>query len=450
MIQAAFALLLMVIMWAVGQLPEAVGRFGPARISLGYGFLLLEAFLVGEIAARFKLPKISGYILAGILCGPYGLGFIDLHLAGKMKLIDDLALTFIALTAGAELHLAILRKRKKTIGFAIASITLIASCGIAATVALLHNQLPFAQGGGMARLLTIGALFGVIAVARSPTSAIAIIDECRAKGPFTDTVLGVTVAMDSLVILLFAVAISFGEAAVQAEKGVDLAFAMTVVLQLSISILAGVVIGKGVGFYIRRIEKDLTILLVVLSFLITYASQWLSHTLDAQLGFSFHVEPLLIATAAGFVVQNFTGTGERLSESLHSAALPIFVVFFSMTGVTLNLGALADVWVLALLFSGVRMALTSIAGYVGCGLAGEGRQFRKMFGFGFYTQAGVSLGLTQEIARRFPDWGLEAATFLVGCITLNQLVGPVVFKFALGRMGESGQADRETVNASET
>ena len=68
---------------------------------------------------------------------------------------------------------------------------------------------------------------------------------------------------------------------------------------------------------------------------------------------------------------------------------------------------------------------------------------RQMFGLGFYTQAGVSLGLTQEIAHRFPGWGAEAATFLVGCITLNQLVGPVTFKFALDRMGESGQADWE-------
>jgi Kef-type K+ transport system membrane component KefB len=442
--QIVFAVALLIVMGLVDKLPDGVSVFEPARIILNYGFLLLEAYLLGGIFSRIKLPKISGYIVAGILCGPYALGFIDSQRAEQMKLIDDLALTFIALTAGAELKIATLKQRKKTIGCAIAAITLLASTGIASAVWLLRDVFPFSSGLSTGQVLVLGALFGVIAVARSPTSAVAIIDECGAKGPFTDTVFGVTVAMDSLVILLFATVVSFSEALLVPAKGIDLGFVLTILLQLASSLAAGVVIGRGVAVYIGRIQKELTILLVVLSFLVTETSRWVSHTLDAHFGLSFHLEPLLIAIAAGFVVQNFTDAGERMSQSLHAVALPIFVVFFSMTGVSLNIGALAGTWALALAFSALRMGLTTSAGYVGCAVAGEGRRFRSLFGFGFYTQAGVILGLTPEIARRFPEWGVEASSFLVACITLNQIVGPPAFKFALDRMGESGRQGDET------
>lgn len=439
MIRVAFALGLLAVMALLRWLPEDLAVFEPARVSIGYGFLLLEAFLLGEIAAAVRLPRLSGYILAGILCGPYVLDFIDAALAGRMKLIDDLALTFIALTAGAELQLSVLRERARSIGWLILVGIFVVLGGTAGCVWLLRDLFPFARGAPPSAILALGVLFGVICVARSPTSAIAIIRDCRARGPFTDTVFGVTVAVDSLVILLFAVAMAVGEAMVFSRQ-VDLGFILTVIGQLIASLAAGVVIGGGVSFYIKRIEQDLTILLVVLSFLVTYTSRWLSHAMVESFDMSFHLEPLLIATAAGFVVQNYTGGGKRLVEGLHAVSLPIFVVFFSMAGVNLDLGALSGTWVLALLFALLRMILLSGSSYVGSVLAGEGGRFGALSGLTFFTQAGVSLGLTQILAQRYPAMGPPAAAFLVAVITLNQIVGPVTFKFALDRMGESGRA----------
>lgn len=441
MTRLAFSLALLTVMWAVQRIPaDAVGVFAPAEISLGYGFLLLQAYLLGEICGRAGLPKLSGYILAGILFGPFALGFVDDRLAGRMKLIDDLALTFIALTAGAELQLSVLRERRRVIAWVVVAGTVVVAAGTAAAVWLLRGALPFTRGAELAQVLAVGALFGVVAVARSPTSAIAIISECRARGPFTDTVFGVTVAVDSLVILLFAVAVSFGEAAVYADRGVDPLFVAVVFAQLLGSVAAGVGIGKAVAFYIRRIERDLTIFLIVVSFLITYASRGLSHAAAVHLGVGFHLEPLLIATAAGFTVQNFTAGGERLVQGLHAVSLPIFVVFFSMAGVGLDLGSLAGTWGWALLFVGLRMVLVSAGSYLGCAAGGEGRRFAGLSGLTFYTQAGVSLGLTQVIAARFPGWGAQVATFLVACIAVNQVLGPLTFKLALDRMGETGRA----------
>jgi len=433
------ALLLPGVMVLLGRLPQGWDLAEPARLSLAFGFLLMEAQLVGALFARVRLPRISGYLVAGAVCGPWVLGLVDAELALRMRFIDDLALTFIALTAGAELRLAAIVRRRRSILSVGTCLLAAVPLAIGAVFFLARPWLPFARELGATETLVAGALVAVIALARSPTSAIAVINDCRAAGPFTDTVFGVTVAMDSLVILLFAVAVAFGEAAMGGTGSVDLGFVATVAGQVAVSVLLGALVGKAVAFYIRRLERDLSILLVVLAFFLAEASRWLAHALDANLGVAFHLEPLLIAIAAGFTVQNFTGEGERLNRALHAISLPIFVVFFAVAGVVLDLGALAAAWAAALAFAGARMGAASAAGYLGGRLAGEGVAFRRLAGFAFYTQAGVSLGLAQEVARRFPDWGGAAAAFLVACITLNELVGPVAFKFALDRMGESGK-----------
>jgi Kef-type K+ transport system membrane component KefB len=429
----------MALMAGVGTLAPEVGLFAPARISVGYGFLLLVSFILGELAARLRLPRLSGYILTGMVCGPHLLGLIDRELVGQMGLIDDLALTFIALTAGAELHLAVLRRQARTIGWVILAGTAITALGTVAVVWWSRDAFPITRGLGSAEVLVVGTLMGVIAVARSPTSAIAIIRECRARGAFTDTVFGVTVAVDSLVILLFAVALAIGQAAMPGGQGLDAGFVGRVFAEMLVSVAAGAGIGVVLTSYICRIEKELIVLLVVLSFLITYASHGIARLSGVWLGVSFHLEPLLIATVAGFVVQNFSRCGEQLVESLHAVSLPIFVVFFSMAGVGLDLSALAQTWTLALGLVLLRMVLLGGSSFLGCTLAGESPRFSRLCGLTFFTQAGVSIGLAQIIESRFPTWGGALETFLVACIALNQILGPLPFKFALDRIGDSGR-----------
>ncbi len=436
----ALAAVLAAVMAGLDRIPAGVAVFGPARLSVNYGFLLLEAFLFGGISAALGLPRLSGYILAGILFGPDVLGYVSQEWAGRMRLIDDLALTFIALTAGAELRVEVLRARGRAIAMICAWNIALVWAGVGAAVFVAGRMLPFPWASSPVHLVVAGALLGAVSVARSPTSAIAIINECRARGPFTDTVFGVTVAIDTVVILLFAVTVSVGGALVSTRGGLDLAFLGLVAGQLVVSVALGAAVGWALAAYARRAEKDLSVILVVLSFLITETARWVSHAADMRFGVGFHLEPLLMATAAGFVVQNFTDQGERLNRALHAVALPIFVVFFSMAGVALDLGSLKAMWVWALGLVLVRAVTTSGSSALGAWMAGESGRFAWLSGLTFLTQAGVSLGLAQEIGRRFPGWGGELTTLLVAGITVNQVVGPVTFKLALDRIGESGRA----------
>ena len=59
--------------------------------------------------------------------------------------------------------------------------------------------------------VVVAMLCAVVAIARSPSSAIAVVTELQADGPFTQTMLGVTMVTDVLVILLFTAAAKLGE-----------------------------------------------------------------------------------------------------------------------------------------------------------------------------------------------------------------------------------------------
>ena len=79
----------------------------------------------------------------------------------------------------------------------------------------------------------IAILFGTIFVARSPSSAIAVINEMRASGPFTKTVMGVTVVKDVLVIILFAIFILLSKKHLLMEEQLDSLFLLFFIIRIN-------------------------------------------------------------------------------------------------------------------------------------------------------------------------------------------------------------------------
>jgi Kef-type K+ transport system membrane component KefB len=416
-----------------------------ARSTMTFGFLLLTAFLFGDVLSHFKVPKITGYILAGIVFGPYALEFVDTATVEDLKLIDDLALTFIALAAGGELRLEQLRQQRWSIALIVLFQTVIVSLGVAAFVLAARPLLPFLDGRSMAEVMAVAALLGIIAVARSPASAIAIIHECRARGPFTEMVLGVTVVVDVLVIFLFAVVVSVCQAAVVPGGGMDFQFIEMVGVELAVSILAGILLGWVVSLYIGRVKAEMLVFILAMAFLVTFFSRQFAFFLDRFYGISFHLEPMLVCVTAGFWIQNFSRSGEQFMEQIDRSSLPIYVIFFSLAGAALNVDALKQTWLVAVLVVVVRFISISLGAYLGTSLSGDPPRFRQMAGLSFIAQAGVSLGLAGIVARRFPDWGAALATTIVAIIALNQIIGPIALKFALNAVGEARvNPDRRT------
>jgi Kef-type K+ transport system membrane component KefB len=411
--------------------------FADARSTMTFGFLLLCAYLLGDVLSKFRFPKITGYILAGILFGPYVLDFVSVGTVRELKLIDDLALTFIALAAGGELRIRELRERRRSIALTVLFLTVIVFLGVGAFTLAARPLFPFLEGKPVSHVLAVAAILGTFAVARSPSSAIAVISECKARGPFTEMVLGVTVVMDVLVIVVFAAVVSISQALVVPGSQMDFDFIMMVVVELSVSILGGILLGWVITLYVRYIKAELLVFILALVFMVAFLSRQFALFLDHFYSVSIHLEPMLICLTAGFCVQNFSRDGNLLIEKIDRSSLPIYVIFFSLSGAALNIEAMRQTWLIAILLVAVRFMLIWMGAYLGGSLSGDPNRFSRMSGLSFITQAGVSLGLAGIVMTRFPEWGGALATTIIAIIALNQLVGPVTFKFALRQVGEA-------------
>jgi Kef-type K+ transport system membrane component KefB len=415
---------------------EAV--FADARSTMAFGFLLLAAYLIGDVLSRLNLPKITGYILAGILFGPYLLNTISASTVGELRLIDDLALTFIALAAGGEMRVNELRQRVSSITLTVLLQAIVVFLGVAAFVTSLRPLMPFLEGRSFAHLLAAAALLGIFALARSPSSAIAIISECKARGPFTEMVLGVTVVMDVLVIILFAAIVSISQTVISPGGQMDFRILTMIAIALAASIFAGIVLGWIISLYMRTVKAELLVFILAVAFMVTLLSRNFAMLLEDAYGVSLHLEPMLICVTAGFWVRNFSREGNLFMENIDRSSLPIYVIFFSLTGAALDLDALSQTWLLALLLVAARCVLIWLGAYLGGLASGDPPDFRRMSGLGFVTQAGVSLGLAGIVVRRFPEWGADLATLFVAIIALNQIIGPITFKYALNAVSETG------------
>jgi Kef-type K+ transport system membrane component KefB len=410
----------------------------PAAIpTLSLGFLLLGAYIIAVLLARTGFPKITGYIIGGMLFGPSVLGFLSTEVLNDLKLVDDLALTFIAFAAGGELRITMLKDRKKSILFTLICLIIVVLFGVTLSLLLVRSFFPLTMGMPFLKALAVASICGVIAVARSPSSAIAIISETKASGPFTEMVLGVTVAVDVLTIFFFALVVSFAEVIFSGAAGFDVGFLVGIGLEVSASLVFGFLLGRAIAYYLKHIRSDLTIFILGVAFLVTKLSESLALVLDAEFGIHFHLEPMLICLTAGFVVQNMSKLGDDFLRIIDRSSLPIYAIFFAISGASLGLEALKETWHWALFLVAIRLMFIYAGTYVGSKLASDPPRFTKASGLGFVTQAGVSLGLAKLVAERFPDFGAELAALIIATIAINQVIGPAAFKWALSYVKES-------------
>ena len=395
--------------------------------SLALGFILLFAALFGKQVSRLKLPQITGFIAAGILCGPYVLKFLSLTDVHGLQLFDGLALSLIALTAGGEMRIPRLRGSWKAIGTVVFSQTLVIMAGFMLLGWIGRSFLPFFAGMTSGQSLAYALLLGTLATATSPSTTIAVLTESQAAGRCTDLILSAAVVKDFFVIMLFAFSLSLAESLSTPELGIDFMAVLHVLKDIGVSVLIGLAVGGGIILYLKFIRREMTIFILSIAFF-TYQ---ITH------GFGFH--PLLICLIAGFMVQNVSAQGDSLIQAIEKISLPVYVVFFAISGASLDLGALRAGWLFALVYVVWRGALKFVGTYWGSRWSRQSREIRRFGWAGFISQAGVALGMAIIIEDTFPSWGGEFKTLVLAVIAVNQIVGPVLLQKLLIKVGEAGK-----------
>ena len=425
-------------LWVKG-IDVETGRQQAGLIIFSLGFVMLSAYVLAQIVRFFNLPMLTGYIFAGIIAGPYITGFLTAEMVERLRLIDDLALSFIALMAGGELRMALIVQRGQSIFLSIVFVTGLVGGLIVLCILLMGQFFNVTSGFNFISLLVFAILIGVICVARSPSSAIAVIKECEAKGPFTAMILAVTVVTDVLIIIVFTIAMALSKILMKGGSLIQLTEISGLMFEILASLIIGVVLGQIISFYMDRVRRDFLLFLLFLAFAVARLSIGFNHIMEVQYEISLHLEPLLICMSAGFFVQNVSRFGDDFLESLEKMSLPIYALFFSIAGASLNFDSLILCWPLAIIIVIARMVGLFGGSWLAGVISHDPPIFNRNAWMTYVTQAGVSIGLAQIAARQFPEIGIHLHTVVLAIIAINQIIGPIIFKLALNKVGESGR-----------
>lgn len=406
-------------------------------MGLGFAIICIAASRIAPHFKRINLPVITGFLVTGIICGPYVLDMVPKEASDRLNFVNEIALSFIAFAAGAELYLRELRSKFTSIKWNAIS-QLVFTFGIgAAAVYFFSGMIPFMDGMRAVERLSVSILAGAIFVARSPTSAIAIINELRAKGPMTQTVLGVTVLTDFFVIILFAVCFSFASSLTSGDE-----FSYTNILLLLSELLTslglGWLMGKSLNWLLAfRVSVYFKIVVIILiGYSVYLLDDGLAHFSHQLLGFEFSLEPLIICIIGSFYVTNYTKNKLEFLNILDKAFPIIYAAFFTLTGASLSLYALMDASLIAGIFFLIRLASIVTGNYFGGVMASDPWPQIHLGWMPYITQAGVALGLTAVVSNSF-TFGADFAAFIIAIIVINEIVGPPLFKYALTKIGEN-------------
>ena len=406
--------------------------------AISFAVIAFSSKQIGQYFTKASLPLISGFLFTGILAGPYALNLITLEAVENLRFVDEVSLAFIAFAAGSELYLKDLKDRLKSIKWV--TIGLVVSTFAIGSMAmfLLSEFIPFMRTMPTDGRIAVSILAGSILVARSPSSAIAVVNELRAKGPFTQTVLGVTVIMDVVVITLFATNATIADALLTG-LGIDVGFIFLLLVELVLSIILGYIVGRALILILSfRLNGTAKAGLVLITGFGVYAlSAGIRHASNNYLPFEILLEPLLICMIGGFLVPNQCNCRMEFSKILRDTGPPVYIAFFTLTGASLSIDVLAATWPIALALFFVRCSAIFIGSFSGGMLAGDPMNYNRVGWMSYITQAGVGLGLAKAVVVEFPEWGVPFATIIIAVIVLNQIIGPPMLKRAITLVGES-------------
>jgi mannitol/fructose-specific phosphotransferase system IIA component (Ntr-type) len=184
--------------------------------------------------------------------------------------------------------------------------------------------------------------------------------------------------------------------------------------------------------YTRRPERVATGAVIALVF-----TSGLATALD--------VSPLLACLVLGVVQTNVAETRSHLVDSVFAEFEPaILAIFFTLAGMHLSTEHLAVAGWMAAVYFAARIAGKWLAADLAMRVARAPERVRRNLGLALVPQAGVAVGLVLVI-QRDPAYGELAGLFtavVLTVVTVNEIVGPLLTRFALGRAGE---IDRDRV-----
>jgi len=410
---------------------------GTASIVASLGFLLLAGTLMSQLIEVFRVPHLTGYLLAGIIAGPHVLRLIDTDSVKSLAPVNTLALALIALAGGTELRMEQVRKGLRSLVVSnllqtVAIIVIIGGVFIAA-----RPLLPFTAGLTFSGMCAVALLWGIIATTRSPSATLAILAQTRARGPLASFALASVMISDVVVILVLAGGMMVARPLLEPGSTLSLAAFRALGHEIIGSVSIGTTLGMLLAAYMKVSGRQLMVVLVAVGFGATETLHFLQF------------DPLLTFLVAGFVVQNLSKQGEKFLHAIEEMGGVVYVVFFAIAGADLDIPLLRSLWPVALLLGGARAIVTWGAQRVSAKIARDEPVLERWAWASLIAQAGLTQGLGGVVEREFPSFGGPLRALVIANVAINAIVGPILFKLSLDRAKETKEPSASLSDADE-
>jgi len=398
------------------------------NIILVIGIMIAAGFLGGVIASKFKFPRITGYLIVGILLSPSAFNIVPEDIVESLGVITSIALGIVAYLIGASLRLDSMGGLGKSIAW-ITPLQSVAPWLI--TTMVLTLLAPFILSIPEATLsntyFPMAFVIGAIASATAPAATIAIIREYKAKGPLTTTLLTVVAFDDLIAIVAFAFAAGIAQTLVGSSEG---AFIFQTLANPLFDIIISAVIGTVFGFvaiFVAKIVRTRSLMLVVV-----FGTILLVIGVAELLG----VSALLANMVVGLVVVNKSDRNDMLL-AIEEIEHLVFAVFFVLAGMHFDLGVIKIAGILGVLIILARCSGKYFGVRAGARISGAPEAVGKYLGFALLPKAGVTIGLGLMIEPIFPDIGSLMFNALLASTIINELFAPPLAKYAINKAGEA-------------
>lgn len=390
--------------------------------------IIAIAMAAGLVLSRLmkilNLPNVTGYLIAGVLIGPFVTNFVSAESLKEVKLLTTTALGFIAFSIGGEFKLQFLKKLGK-------QIIIITIAQAVTTVLFVILALRFLPGE---HSLPRALLLGAIAAATAPAATLLVVRQYKARGPVTDTLLPVTAFDDAIGLMIFSVclalAIAFSSGKGMSVQSVVLEPLREIGLSLGVGGVMGAVLAGAMRFF-RSNANRLSLMLAAVFACVALSDKW-------------DLSSLLTCMMLGCVFSNLRSDSVRTLEIVDGWTPALFMLFFVFSGAELDFSILTTVGIVGVVYIVARSAGKYFGSYAGAAICKSEKTVKKYLGITLLPQAGVAIGMAQMVAAS-PDLPAalqrEVVTVALFATLVYELVGPVLTKIALKKAGEINEAN---------
>lgn len=391
------------------------------EVLLYLGIAMTAGLIFNRIVKKFNLPNVTGYLLAGLLIGPYVLDLFPSEAVSEMSLITNTALGFIAFSIGGSFNIANI----KAIGGKVLVITLLEACtaSLFVILAVLLFRFP----------VPVALALGAIAAATAPATTLLVARQYHADGPVTRMLLPVVALDDAVCIILFSILTSI---AAVIENGTELSIAEMILdplREIGLSLVLGAGLGLVVAFCSRAFKSRANRIAVIV------CSVFLCVSLADKWGLS----ALLVCMMNSAVMVNVSKESDKMLDVCDRWTPPLFLLFFVISGAQLNLSVLPQIGLVGIIYLLARSLGKYVGATTGSTIVKTDKNIRKYLGLTLLPQEGVAIAMSQMVTGVLPAYGEQIRAVILSATLVYELTGPLISKLALTKAGEIQKPERK-------